>query len=258
MRALTVKQLYDYFDKLIPKELSADWDNDGLMVCADRDTEVNGVMFALDATEEAVERAAGLGYNVIITHHPLIFNKLSELSGKTASSSVAIKALLNGISVFSFHTRLDAVDFGVNRALCDALKIKNAESLGIFDGIPLGMYGNVEKQSVEEFSDVVKNALSVPNITVAKGSDTVSCVAVVGGSGDDCIFAAKSLGVDTFVTGEVHHHIFMMAKNLGMNIISAGHFYTEAPVLDVLARKLQAFDKNIKFAVYNSNPTITL
>ena len=255
---MTVKQLYGYFEKLIPGELSAEWDNDGLMVCADRNDEVSGVLFALDANEEAVERASELGFNVIITHHPLIFKKLSELSGKSQSSSVAIKALLKRISVLSFHTRLDSVDFGVNKALCDVLGIKDTASLGIFDGIHLGMYGYVEEQSVEDFAKVIKNALSAPNVTVARGADTVKCVAVVGGAGDDCIFEAKSLGVDNFVTGEVHHHVFMMAKNLGLNIISAGHYHTEAPVLDVLAGKLREFDENIKFAVYNSNPTETL
>lgn len=256
---ITVADLYSYFDKLMPKDLSEEWDNDGLMVCPDKNAAVSGVLFSLDAGSDAIEYARDNGYNVIITHHPLIFNKISELSGESTTSALAIKALLYGISVMSFHTRLDSVDFGVNRVLAERIGLGSICKLEEnHAGGSIGCIGECEKQDLVEFCHSVKKALNVDALTIAQGCDSVNKVAVVGGSGDDYIFTAVSKGVDTFITGEVHHHIYMLAKALGVNIIGAGHHSTEDPVLEILAERLKAFGENIKFEIYNSNPTFTI
>jgi len=255
---ITVVDLYNYFDKLIPKSLGEEWDNDGLMVCPDKNAEGKGVLFALDATYDAIEYAHKNGYNVIITHHPLIFNKISELSGNSTTSALAIKALLYGISVMSFHTRLDSVNFGVNKVLAEKIGLTSVCRLDeSHDGGSIGCIGECERQSLSDFCSNVKNALNVKALIVAKGCDTVSKVAVVGGAGDDYLFTALSKGVDTFITGEVHHHIYILAKTLGVNIIGAGHHATEDPVLEILAEKLIEFS-DIKHEIYNSDPTFII
>lgn len=256
---ITVSQLYSYFDKLIPKALSEQWDNDGLMVCHDKNAAVSGVLFSLDATNEAIEYAHQNGYNVIITHHPLIFNKLSELSGGSATSTLAIKALLCNISVMSFHTRFDSVDFGVNQVLAETIGLKDISFLEEGDaGGSIGRVGSCEKQDIDHFCNNLKASLKTDSLIVAKGSDTVSKVAVIGGAGDDYIFSALSKGVDTFITGEVHHHIYLLARSLGVNIICAGHHVTENPSLEALANKLVTNFDNLKYEIYDSNPTITV
>ena len=103
----------------------------------------------------------------------------------------------------------------------------------------------------------VKKSLKVEALTVAKGSDTVNKVAVVGGAGDDYIFSAVSKCADTFITGEVHHHIYILAQSLGINIIGAGHHATENPVLEILAKKLNDFAE-INHEIYNSDPTFII
>lgn len=255
---ITVAGLYNYFDGIIPKNLSEEWDNDGLMVCPDKNAEVDGVLFALDATADAIEYAHNNGYNVIITHHPLIFHKLSELSGDSSTSVLAIKALLYGISILSFHTRLDSVDFGVNNVLAEKIGLDSVVYLDkSHDGGSIGCIGLYKSCNLEEFCVSVKKALKVNALTVAKGCDTINRVAVVGGSGDDYIFSAVSKGADTFITGEVHHHIYILAQSLGVNIIGAGHHATENPVLEILAKKLNDFAE-IKHEIYNSDPTFII
>ena len=255
---ITVADLYNYYDSLIPQKLSEDWDNDGLMVCADKRAKVKGVLFALDATEGAIEYAHENGYNVIVTHHPLIFNKISELAGNSTTSALAIKALIYGISVMSFHTRLDSVDFGVNKVLAEKIGLTSVCKLDDNnDGGSIGCIGVCEKQDLLDFCKKVKSLLNVKALTVAQGCDSVNRVAVVGGAGDDYLFIAHSKGVDTFITGEVHHHIFILAKKLGVNIIGAGHHATENPVLEILAKKLTDFAQ-IRHDIYNSDPTFII
>ena len=251
----TVECLYKYFDGIIPLSLKEDWDNDGLMVCPDKNAAVTGVLFTLDVTVEAIEKAKCEGCNVIISHHPLIFRKLSDMAGEDPVSFLVISAIKSGISIFSFHTRLDSVDFGVNKALADAIGLSSTESLE--DGAScIGLVGDIDEISCETFFARLKKALDINSISVALGGKaSVKRVAVVGGSGDDYLFAALKKGADTFVTGEVHHHVFMMAKYYGINIVSAGHFHTENPVLEVLAKKLSEFDHDIPFVIFNSSAT---
>ena len=71
-----VQELYNYLDEVIPRSLSCSWDNDGLMLCPNPFEQVNKVLLALDATEEVAEYAVKNGFDVIVTHHPMIFSPL--------------------------------------------------------------------------------------------------------------------------------------------------------------------------------------
>ena len=73
---MTVKQLYKILDEKIPKALSCEWDNDGLMCCPDADRQVRRVLLALDVTKEVVCAATEGGYDLIVSHHPFIFKGL--------------------------------------------------------------------------------------------------------------------------------------------------------------------------------------
>ena len=76
---MTVLELYKYFNSIIPKELSCEWDNDGLMCCPDGGHEVCRALVCLDVTEEAVNEAIKGGFDVIVSHHPFIFKGLKSL-----------------------------------------------------------------------------------------------------------------------------------------------------------------------------------
>lgn len=77
---ITTGELYSYFDRKIPRALSCDWDNDGLMVCADSTREVKKALFALDVTDAVADYAIAGGYDLIISHHPLIFSPLKAIN----------------------------------------------------------------------------------------------------------------------------------------------------------------------------------
>ncbi|MBP3334516.1 MAG: Nif3-like dinuclear metal center hexameric protein [Clostridia bacterium] len=249
----TVHELYSYLDKIISPELSCEWDNDGLMVCPDKFAKVKRVLLTLDITAEAIEYASSKGFDVIISHHPLIFRPLKNLSGDNAVSSKVMSLVKNSITAMSFHTRLDALDGGVNDMLAELLGIEDVE---ILPGDPdmIGRIGNLEIPSdPEEFAMYVKEQLGARSVSLVNAQLEVSRVARCGGDGKELLSAAYKAGADTYITGTLSYNNMIDASELPMNVIEAGHFYTENHILNLLADLVEEFDSSIEVEIYNSN-----
>ncbi len=223
----TVSEIYAQLDSLLPRSLSCDWDNDGLMVCGDPDKEVTTILFTLDITLKSIEYAETIGAELIISHHPLIFGGLRHVNGEDITSKKVIRLLQNGMAAMSFHTRLDAAEGGINDILAECLELQNVECFDAADGL-MSRIGDLENEmSFEDFCAYVKEKLDAPYITAAKGQDTVSRVAVLGGAGKDAIGSAAGAGADAYVTGEAGYHALLDAAEEGFSVIAAGHDVTE-------------------------------
>ena len=107
---MKTRELYNKLEERIPRSLSCQWDNDGLMCCPDGNKEVKRVLIALDVTGAVVDYAKNNGYDVIISHHPFIFNGLKSVDDEGYISAKLISLIKSDIAVISFHTRLDAVE----------------------------------------------------------------------------------------------------------------------------------------------------
>ncbi len=255
---MKVKELYEALNARIPKELSCDWDNDGLMCCPEPEREVTRVMIALDITDAVVDRAIKGGYDVILSHHPLIFRPLKALNFDSYVAKKVIRLIHAGVSAMSFHTRLDAVCGGVNDTLADALGLLDVTAFGE-NGETIGRIGSLAREmTLSEFAMLVKRVTGAPNVTVADAGLPVSRVALLGGSGSDDVFAARKSGADTYLTGELSHHHLTDAPENGMNLIAAGHFHTENPVCETLKRMLSEIDPSIVSEIVCSNAVYTL
>ncbi len=248
---MTVSELYDYFCKYFPEELRSEWDNDGIMVCPDSSAEVKKVLLALDVTEEIVDYAIDRGFDLIISHHPLIFRPLSSVTEQNHISRKVVKLIANAISVFSFHTRADKANDGVNDRL--------AEILGLTDTVPfgeegLGRIGNLsEEYELEIFADAVKLALGADSLKLADGYNTVKRVAVVGGDGKDFVADALKMGADTYVSGRLSYNVMEEASEMGINLIEAGHYFTELQITEVFSEITAKADSDIYTEIADSN-----
>ena len=252
---MNVRELYGALEKRIPRSLSCAWDNDGLMCCPDSSREVRRVLIALDATAEVVQAAIDGGYDAIISHHPFVFKGLKALDDEGGVSAKAISLIKKGISVMSFHTRLDAVEGGVNDTLCERLGLKDVEPI-FEEDIPLGRVGTLEDiTDANTFAHMVKEALAAPIVLLSDAGLPVYRVAVLGGGGKDFVGAAGACGADTFVSGRLDYHPMTDAKDSAhpINLIEAGHFYTENPVCSSLADMINKIDENIICDIFNSN-----
>lgn len=243
---MNVRELYDYMSDIIPPSLSCGWDNDGLMCCPDPDREVRRVLVALDVTDDVVDEAIHGGFDLIVSHHPLIFKPIKTLADDSGTGGRLINLVRAGVSVMSFHTRLDAVDGGVSDVLAELLGLDSVLPFGA-EGEMAGRIGRLRHAlPLDEFARQVKTALGAPFVLISGCGRMVSRVAVLGGSGDDFIIAAKAAGADTFVSGRLGYHEMTDAADIGMNLIEAGHFYTEDPVCDRLVELINEADDTIE------------
>ena len=206
---MTIRDFYAALEERLPRSLSCDWDNDGVSCCPDPDAAVTGILIALDATEDAVEVAIGKGCNVLLTHHPMLFRGLKTVDGHETGSRKVIRMIQHGITAMSFHTRLDAADGGVNETLAACLGLTNVEPFGEDGnpaGKPIGRVGDLPAEvTADEFIETVKTALNLPALVFAGCGKPVRRVAVLGGAGDDDVFAAVAAGADTYVTRSEEH-----------------------------------------------------
>ena len=254
---MTVQEIYDKLCERIPEYLREPWDNDGLMCSSDSTIEVKRALITLDVTENIVDYAIANGIDLIVSHHPLIFKPLPALTENSHIARKVIKLIKNDIAVFSFHTRLDAVQGGVNDLLANALGLENVAPFGQ-DGEEIGRIGELAgPMSVKAFAANVRNALGTEQVLVADAGREVKRVAVLGGSGSDDVRAAIAAGADTYLTGELKHNYLADAPELGINLFAAGHFDTEVPVCGRIKELLLEADATLTVDIVSSN-TVTV
>ena len=238
----TVKDILNWVQMLAPTYMKESWDNVGLL-CGDPRKPVRRVLVALDPFEHVCKEAEALGAELILTHHPLIFQAPKSVTTETSVGRSILRLCGAGISAINAHTNLDCAPGGVNDVLARTLGLENVEVIRPSgtdeEGNPWGLLRMGTCQaSLEEFLERVKTKLGVSGLRYVRGCDTVKKVAVGGGSCGGGLMDAYDAGCDTFVTADVKYNQFWDARELGMNLIDAGHFATENPVVPVLARKL--------------------
>lgn len=238
----TVYDIVCFMESVAPQAKKESWDNVGLL-CGRKDKEVGTILVALDPFEDVAEEAVELGADLIVTHHPLIFHPLYSLTEDTAIGRTAATLLRHDISAFSAHTNLDIAPQGVGDCLAKALGLENISVIEPIDETSNGVWGLLRKgtvapQSLEDFLAHVKQALHAPALRYAPASENVYRVAVGGGACADEWKSALDAGCDTFVTADAKYNDFWDARDAGLTLIDAGHFYTENPVCPYLQRIL--------------------
>ena len=241
----TVGDILSYLETLAPRSMKMDWDNVGLL-CGGRNRPVTKVLVALDPFEGVCEEAAQWGAELILTHHPLIFSPLKSVTDETSIGRAVQLLCANSISAINAHTNLDCAPGGVNDCLARTLGLSDVQVIapsGVDElGRPWGLLrqGTVEAQLLSDFLPKVKSALNCEGLRYVNGGKPVHRVAVGGGACASELLDAVNAGCDTFVTADVKYNQFWDAKDLGLNLIDAGHFPTENPVTALLAEKIAA------------------
>jgi dinuclear metal center YbgI/SA1388 family protein len=241
----TVADILNFLETVAPTSMKMDWDNVGLL-CGSRNQTVTKLLIALDPFEGVCREAADWGAELIVTHHPLIFQPVKAVTDETSVGRCIRMLIQNGISAVNAHTNLDCAPGGVNDTLAEVLGLQNVEVINPAgndaQGRPWGLLrmGTVAQQPLEAFLACVKKNLKCDGLRYVSGSQPVRKVAVGGGA---CAGAAEEVaaaGCDTFVTADVKYNGFWDAKAMGINLIDAGHFQTENPVVPLLAEKIAA------------------
>ena len=248
----TVSDILQFVETLAPRAMKMDWDNVGLL-CGSKSTPVTKVLVALDPFEHVCEEAAQWGAEVIVTHHPLIFRPLPSITDETTIGRGIRTLIKHDISAINAHTNLDQAPGGVNDVLANTLGLEKVQIINPRDGFGLLRMGQVEEQRLSQFLSTVKENLRCEGLRYVDGGKPVRKVAVGGGACGDGFREALDAGCDTFVTSDIKYNQFWDARELGLNLIDAGHFHTENPAVAVLAEKIAAAFPEIEVKISESH-----
>ncbi len=228
----TIQTILDFLNDYCPFELAMEWDNAGLNV-GRRETEVSRILLALDVTEEVINVGASAGCELILTHHPLLFDPLRQVTADTAEGRRILSLSEKRIAHIACHTNLDAAEGGVNTLL--------AAACGMKDSVLFGELGRIGKSqtTLTELVAQLKAALPACTCIGVRDHEEVRRIAVVGGSGGSLLEEAIAEGCDTFVTGEAKHSHALLAEEQHVNLLLLGHYETEYLALAPLANALR-------------------
>jgi len=252
-------EIIEILEQLSPKRFACDWDNVGLMV-GSLDAHIKKILVTLDGDDAAIDKAIETGSNLIITHHPLIFNQIKTVTADDLTGRRIIKLIENNISLYSMHTNFD-VKGGMAQLAADMIGMRDGEVLEtVCEGEGLGRVGTFQELlTVRQWADKIKDIFGLPNVCVFGDLDRiVSRVAISPGSGKDFVSYAIEKEAQLFITGDINHHSGIDANAQGLEIIDAGHYGIEHIFIkfisEYLEKRLLSFqivqmDKKLPFII---------
>ena len=179
---MKIQEIISLLENIAPPHLQENYDNAGLLT-GNTGWECSGIIVSLDATEKVVQEAIEKNCNLVVAHHPIIFDGLKKITGKTYVEKTIITAIKNDIAIYAIHTNLDNVITGVNGKMAD-------------------MLGLVNRQILQPNKNILKK-LSV--FVPAAQAENVRAALFIAGAGNignysGCSF--NSIGEGTFKAGE--------------------------------------------------------
>ncbi len=241
---LTIQHICDFLSEFAPPQLAEDWDNVGLLV-GDPSRPVRRIMTCLTVTSTTAEEAVRDSADLIVSHHPLPFRPLKQITTQTTTGRLLLHLISAQIAVHSSHTAFDSAAAGINQQLAEGLGLLQIRSLIGSPQLPelgTGRWGMLaQPECVDAVVQRVKTFLRIGGLHVVGGGDRLICsVAVACGSAGQFLSAARDAGCDLFVTGETSFHTCLEAQASGMALLLPGHFASERFAVEQLADVLAA------------------
>lgn len=212
------------------------YDNSGVLVNTGK--EITGALFSLDLSVAAIDRAIRLGANLIVTHHPAIYQKIGAIDCRTLAGSKLVRCIENGVSVVSMHLNLDGAKGGIDESLAEAVASVSGGYVltSVMDEISeTEGYGRAYKLKNEvplaALYEGLKRELNAKNVLLFgdKNAKIERVASFCGGGADEKSLAfAKESGAQVVVSSDFKHHILAAAAEEGMSVLAPTHYASEA------------------------------
>lgn len=255
------RNFIDLMEEIAPTEKYKDIDNSGVQIYTGKE-EINRVLVCLEINKDIIEEAVRKKADLILTHHPLIFNPPHVIDYNDYPGRYILDAIKNDICVYSAHLSFDFAPEGNNVYISKLLDLSVKEE----GSMENGYYGMLpEPMTFDQVCRHVEESLSLPEgyiRCVDGGRDKHVTVGLCTGAGGDYLFDAAAKGCDLFITGDMKLHEAQYAKAMGMTAIDAGHYGTEKIFTENLAHQLYVIsaERNLTLDVImaeaNTNPYI--
>ena len=254
---MKLKQIISHIETLAPLAAQDGFDNSGLQV-GFAEQEVGRVLVCLDVTEEVVEEAKRKGCGLILSHHPLLFHPLRQVSDCSYQQRCVVSALKAGIAIYSAHTSLDNSPGGVNYKIAELIGLEDLRWLSPKEGMDAGsgLIGTMRKPMTDsDFLDFLKARFKVAALRCSEPcGKIVRRVALCGGAGAFLLPDAIREGADCFVCGEFHYHDYF--ESSGVLLAELGHYQSEQFTSELLLDTLSSAFPELQVSIteIDTNP----
>lgn len=230
-------EIASFLENEFPPEYAEDFDNIGLLV-GRLDKDVTKVLVCLDCNKNVVKEAIRIGAQLIVTHHPVIFNPIKSITDNTNAGEMLISALENNISIYSAHTNADSAPYGLTDTVCKKLELSPTGNMeGNLARICKAPTGTTAKTLCEK----IKEEFHLDKLysTFTKDKEIKTVAVCNGGGGGELVEIAMSLGVDVYISGDLkHHEISALKVSDNIDFIEIRHFDCERIVTEIFKDRL--------------------
>ncbi len=240
---MKLDQVIEALEEIAPSNTQESWDNSGIQLAVGP-MEIQKVLLALEITDAIIEEAAEENPDMIITHHPLIFEGIKTVDYRDVLGSYIVKLLNMGICVYSCHTPFDKLKGGNNDFLADLIGLQDVGGFRANGDVDMiGRTGRLPRSVT--LSALAKRLAKKLNMersqvrVVGKGDMPIERVGICTGAGSDLMELALENGCQLLITGDVKYHEAQNAKALGIALIDAGHYGTEKSFVENFSKKLK-------------------
>lgn len=248
---MKISEITAAIEQVAPVSLQEGFDNTGFQA-GDPEATATGALLCTDITPAVVDEAVERGYNLVISHHPIIFHPLKKLIGATVPQRVVMQALRADVTLYCAHTNMDNAMGGVSFRMARKLGMTDVDFLQPTqrDDAPggragCGVIGNVEAMPALDVLRRAKDAFQVGSVKYSgDGGKIVTRVALCGGAGAFLIPAAIRAGAQLMITADARHNDFI-DNNRDIIVADIGHFeseqYTKEIFFEVIRQKFRTF-----------------
>ncbi|VWL84805.1 Nif3-like dinuclear metal center hexameric protein [Oceanivirga miroungae] len=234
---MKVEEILDILNEKYPFNIAEPWDNVGLLV-GEKDANVEKILVALEVTYKVIDYAVNNNFDLIITHHPMIFHPLKRIEKEDVLGYKIIEAIQNNVNIIAMHTNLDSAKEGLNEYVLDKMNL-DFRYLSYEETLnkPYRMIELNKRTSIFDIVESVKKGLNIKRLKVTYNSyyndEYIKKIAIVTGSGSSFIplFINK---VDLIITADLTHHIALDTMEKGISLIDFGHHESESPSIDLI------------------------
>ncbi len=244
MQTPIVQNIYEMIDQIAPFETQAEFDNAGFLI-GDSNQPVERILLCLDVVPAVIREAKENNVDLIVSHHPVMFNGTKSLTTDNFENSIILELIRHNISLISAHTNLDQSVISPSNCTAELLGLQNVEPIDQY--MVMGEYN--EGMNASDFLNHISEKLNFLGILYGRADKLVKKIAVGSGGYSEGIHSALHSEADALITGEVKHHHALEATAKDLVIFEAGHLPSEYPALPVLADYLRNTAKEWSFNV---------
>ncbi len=222
---MQLQEIYNHLDKVSPFELQEKWDNSGLIV-GDMGREVSQIVVSLDIDFDMIKEAKE--GTLFVVHHPLIFDKLSQLDFSKYPSNLMEEMILKKQSCIALHTNFDQTH--LNKYVFEKVLGFKLDSQNSFLCTTQGEW------NYKALLSLIKEKLGLPTLRVVGKKEKIKSIALCTGSGASLMDEVEA---DCFLTGDIKYHDAMKAMSENLMMVDIGHYESEKFFAEILLEELK-------------------